>query len=355
MRLIANVIIWLCLLVGSNAIAVDSAVPQTFEEICKRDASGYPADPDIVNCWGFESDDEMVYHDPAGPNTQCTDPATGEHLLAWHPNGISNSTPMQNSGINRETCLYPLRDPTVSTSGSHSLKVVQVDYGGGANSGSTFHPYFKHQIGSDGKRKVAGFGAGGELWIHWRYRQNQGLFNYHSKRFMVTHEQSAFEHVMIASGANGLSDPPYNIVCAYNNKGTYTYGCSKSKNYEANVWHTFVMYVKLPDNAPDWTNGIFRLYMDGELVISRDNYRMGGGVGLLEPYSESIDWETQHDIAALMRLDFLLFENGKSGTGSRPEGIMWIDDVIVSKKALPAVIPDGDILVPNNPTDLAAD
>lgn len=352
MKLIAGVLISIFLLVSNNAIAVDSAVPQTFDDICQRDASGYPADPDIVNCWGFESDNEFVYHDPTGPNTQCVDPVTGDHLLDWHPNGISNPTPMQNAGINGQTCLYPLRDPTVATSGSHSLKVVQVDWGGGANSGSTFHPYFKYQTGSDGKLKVAGFGAGGEFWVHWRFRQNQGLFSYHSKRFMVTHEQSAFENVLIASGASGLNDPPHNVPCAYNNKGTFTYGCASSKRYEANYWHTFVMYTKLPDNAPDWTNGVFELYMDGELVISRNGVRMGGGVGLLEPYSENIDWETQHSIAAMMRLDFLLFENGKSGTGNRPEGIMWVDDVIVSKAPLPTIIPSGGSVGPENPTSL---
>lgn len=335
-----------------SVLAVDANMPQTFEQICARDASGYPADPDIVNCWGFESENDFVYHDPQGPSSPCVDPSTGKHILADHPNGYINPTPMQNANINPATCLYPTRVTEHATSGNYSLKVVQIDEGG-ANSGGTFHPYFKHYIGSDGRRKIAGFGAGGDIWIHWRYRQNSGLFNYHSKRFMVTHEGSSFEDVLGAYGGNGtIGDPPYRYVCAYNNKGSYTFGCSDTKFYEANKWHTFVMHVKIPDNA-DLNNGEFDLYMDDELIISRQNTPMRG-VGLFQPYSDDIDWETDHGIGALLRLDFLLFENGKTGVGTRPLGAMWIDDVIVSKKRLPTVIPEGGAVGPQNPSNLTA-
>jgi len=351
----------LVLLSSSGIHAFDPNVPQTFDALCKRDSSGYPADSDIVNCWGFETDEELFYHDPLGTNSPCKN-ANGSHILADHPNGISNPVPYLNAGVNTTTCLHPERVTEFSTSGTHSIKVVQVDYGGG-NSGGTFRPYFKHYIGADGKQKFAGFGAGGELWIHWRYRQNNELFQYHSKRFMVTHKDSTYEHVLIAVGTpgGGRGDPPYKYLCAYNYKGALSYGCSDTLVYEANKWHTFVMHIKIPDVIDDQagtSNGLFELFMDGQRVVHAPNFRNSPccGPAYVGAYNDALDFETQHDLNVLMRLDFLLFENGKTGTGSRPMGAMYIDDVVVSRKQLPTILPSGDRdnLPPSPPQGLTA-
>ncbi len=340
------------LLACCAANAFDTNTPQTFDQLCARDSSGYPADPDVINCWGFESDSEFYYRNHG---STCTDPDTGAPLFSDHVNGDLNSTPVLNGIMNSQTCLYPKRVAQHSTSGSYSLLVQQVDEGGG-NGGGTFAPYFKHYIGSDGKRKFAAFGAGADFWIHWRYRQDANLFNYHSKRFMVTHEESAYEIVLNAyQPGGGNTTPPFNAMCAYNNKGTYGFGCATSKFYEADKWHTIMMHIRLADNAA-LTNGLFELWFDGERVLFQDGFPMNG-LELFEPYADDLDWETQHEINALMRLDFLLFENGKTGVGSRPPGSMYIDDVIVSTKRPPVILGagGGDGVAPMAPEGLTVD
>ena len=357
MKTILSLVGILTLLSSSGAHAFETNVPKTFDELCRRDSSGFPADPDVVNCWGFESDEELVYHDPSGPSSPCRD-ASGRHILADHPNGTLNPEPIQNAYINTETCLYPDRVSTFAASGTHSLKIVQIDEGGG-NSGGTFHPWFKHYIGADGRRKFAGFGAGGELWIHWRYRQNEGLFQYDSKRFMVTHRYSSYEHVLGAYGSiNGAThSPPHNYVCAYNYKGSGSYGCSDTSFYEPDKWHTFVMHVKIPDPG-DLNSGLFELFMDGQRILHRPNFHnpeafTPADVGA---YNDALDYETERDHNILLRLDFLLFENGKTGVGTRPEGVMYVDDIIVSRKELPTVLTSGgsETPVPNPPQSLSA-
>lgn len=330
---------------------------QTFDEICAKGADGFPSDPNIVNCWGFESEAEIFYHDRFEDN--CKD---NDSFLRNHVNGHRNGFPGANAGVNTSTCLYPKIDNSVSASGSGSLKIIQVDDAAGDdNSAGTFYPYMKKYRDANGVWRHDAFGRGGEFWIHWRYRQDEGLFQYGAKRFMVTEHGSSFEQVLTAFADANSKFPagpgePYRYVCAYSHKGQYGWGCSNNKFYEAETWHKIEMHVRVPtsDTAND---GIFELFFDNELILSgTDPLAIGRSIEINEPYAVGLDLNTTYgnNTYGYFRLDFLLFENGKfQHSPPRPQGSMWIDDVVVSRTRIPDLSGGGVTRVtPNPPTDL---
>lgn len=330
-----------------------SAEATTFDELCQKGADGFPTDPNIVNCWGFESESEIFYH----RGNACND---NDEFLNNHVNGHSNPVPGANAKVNTDTCLYPKIDNSLSTSGSGSLKVIQVDDpSGNADSGGTFFPYMKQYKDANGVWRHDAFGRGGEFWIHWRYRQDIGLFQYGAKRFMVTEHGSSFEQVLTAfANANGKfpagPGEPYKYICSYSMKGQYDHGCSGTKFYEANKWHKVEMHVKVP-SAPGANDGVYEVFVDGERVIySTDSASIDSGIEINEPYAVGLDNATTYanETYAYFRLDFLLFENGKyQHNPPRPQGSMWIDDVIVSRTRITNLVENGAV-APNPPTQL---
>lgn len=332
----------------------------TFAEICSRGDDGFPSNPQVINCWGFEDEAEIFYHDSG--REDCKDDA----FLWNHVNGHRNGVPKSNAGVANTTCLYPKIDRTHSTSGTGSLKIVQIDdEGNSKNSGGTFRPYMKRYKGDDGKWKIDAFGRGGEFWIHWRYRQDEGLFSYGAKRFMVTEHGSTFEQVLgaYASRKGGFPNMPgsyYDYVCAYSMKGVYGYGCAEDIRYQADVWHRIEMHVKLPttDSSND---GIFELYFDGVKVMDetripegKRNAAIGKGVEIDEPYATGLSWQQTYGQRTFgyFRLDFLLFENKKYRRDpARAPGAMWIDDVIVSTTRI--VPTDTPSIPPSSPRNLS--
>lgn len=329
------------------------AQTETFDEICKKGADGFPTDPNIVNCWGFESESEIFYHDSYV--NQCKD---NDSFLKNHVNGTTNGVPGLNALVNTSTCLYPKIDNTMSASGKGSLKIVQVDDPTGQpNSGGTFRPYMKNYKDNNGVWKHDAFGRGGEFWVHWRYRQDAGLFNYGAKRFMVTEHNSSFEQVLTAfASVNGKfpagQGEPYKYVCSYSMKGMFGHGCSGKKFYEADKWHKIEIHVKVPtsDTSDD---GIYEVFFDNERILySTDAAAIAQGIEINEPYAVGLDHETTYanDTYAYFRLDFLLFENGKyQHSPPRPQGSMWIDDIVVSRTRIKGF---GDLVAPKPPTQL---
>ena len=331
------------------------AEAETFDGLCKKGADGFPTDPNIVNCWGFESESEIYYHDYY--TDQCND-----SFLQNHVNGSSNGVPRLNAIVNTSTCLYPKIDNTLSASGTGSLKIVQVDDPvGQANSGGTFRPYIKNYSDSNGIWKHDAFGRGGEFWIHWRYRQDAGLFHYGAKRFMVTEHGSYFEQVLTAfANSSGKfpagPDEPYKYICSYSMKGQYGYGCSSTKVYEENKWHKIEMHVKVPTSDSS-NDGIYEVFFDNERILhSTDAASISAGIDVDVPYAVGLDHDTTYaqETYAYFRLDFLLFENGKyQHNPPRPQGSMWIDDIVVSRTRIPGLDGNGvNSVKPNPPTQL---
>jgi hypothetical protein len=127
------------------------------------------------------------------------------------------------------------------------------------------------------------------------------------------------------------------------------------------------MHIIVPDNAQS-NNGTFELFMDGKKVISHvGNVRQPLSVpDFPVGYTEDLDWDTHKDVDALMRLDFTLFENGKNRANNpyaqyipsnRGVGVMYIDDVIVSRKRPPEILASGvaaDTTSPTPPTNIRA-
>jgi hypothetical protein len=328
---------------------------KTFNELCKKGADGFPTDPNIVNCWGFESESEIFYHDRNDDTCANTD-----SFLANHVNGHRNGSPGANASVNTQTCLYPKIDNSISTSGNGSLRIIQVDDPlGDDNSAGTFYPYMRQYRDANGVWKHDAFGRGGEFWVHWRYRQDAGLFNYGAKRFMVTEHGSSFEQVLTAFADANMKFPaapgePYKYICSYSMKGQHGHGCSSTKFYEANKWHKIEMHVKVP-SALGANDGIYEVFVDGERVIhSTDATSIDRGIDINEPYVVGLDNATTYanQTYAYFRLDFLLFENGKfQHNPPRPQGSMWIDDIVVSRTRIANLVESGTI-TPKPPTRL---
>lgn len=370
------------LLCSNLALAVD------FAQMCERDSNGDFTNSNVVNCFGFEDLNELYYGEPR-------EGCSADAYLNSQPNGFNNKEPVSNVSMGKGgTCLYPKVDSSVSSSGGNSLKIVQSDVApaGTGNPGGTFKPYFG-KVSNLQNGKFAGFGVGGEFWIQWRYRQDQNLFKYSAKRFMVTHRQSYFEEVLIAKNnrdeTGGKHAPPFDVLASYAHKGSGAnaqgHGDSGDTRLKADRWHTLLMHVKMstntedkqdrnfnntPDGRPDLNNGTIEIFLDGELIMATypetdSNGNLTNGLkvhqlDLFEPWSDNLDWQSQKDMDAFMRLDFLLFENESSRIGTRdllglrPEGSMWIDDVIVSTAPIPDLYGDADTIPPKAPQDLQA-
>lgn len=366
----------------------------TFEDYCEKDAAGKYINDKILNCHGFEDEREIFYR-------RSSDSCQSDSFLNSHPNGTRNIMPILNASVDSTTCYYPKIDFTQSASGKGSLRILQSDKSTNNNAGGTFQPFFGQR--GPGEETFSAIGAGGEFWIHWRYRQNKELAEYGGKRFMVTHKQSYFEEVLIAKGEkrNGAEVPPFKILKGYNHKGSganhQSHTWNANKVLENDKWHTIVMHIKMstneedimdrrfnltPDGRPDLNNGTLEVFLDGVLIIHEypefdSQGRVTNGLkmhqlDLFEPYKEKIPYtgtylhkydnelKSNEGMSAYMRLDFLLYENSKARHreefgGPRPDGTMWIDDVIVSREPIPTI--DGtpsirDTVAPNKPTNL---
>ena len=87
------------------------------------------------------------------------------------------------------------------------------------------------------------------------------------------------------------------------------------------------------DGRPDLNNGKLEVFLDGKRILRQDRLKMHQ-LDLFEAYTEDFDWETRRGQDAYFRLDFLLYENRKKPEG-RPDGNMWIDDVVISREKIP--------------------
>lgn len=352
------------LLLFSGLSAPTAATAQTFEEICDL--------PSTVNCWGFESEDEMYYTWPVG--TSCDN----DQFLQNHPNGRNGF------GLDRRTlgntaaktdnlagrCMYPRRDSTYSTSGNSSLKFTIPSQSGQQTSGF-FNPVFK-RLGPPGDYTFAKFGPGGEFWVRFSMRNSADLLTtfYEGIGGSSTGTKRLIIHGLESSESleeTIVDQFQRRVPQMYSNSGTEDYGiqdyigCTSSlapdypeppcRRFLSETWRTYQVHVIVADN-PARNNGVVELYLDDEPdpIIRVTNSDMSG-LEIDVPYTETARWDYMSN--GYGKLLFSLFATGKDANQVHPEAHMWIDDVVISFSRVPEI--GGTTVRPNPPSNVTVE
>ena len=349
------------LLICIGLMASPPASAQTFEEICSL--------PTTVNCWGFESEDDLYYTWPVGGSCD------NDTFLQTHPNGRNGF------GLDRSTlgnvaakidnlagrCIYPQRDSTYSTSGLSSFKFTIPSQSGQQTSGF-FNPVFK-RLGPPGDYTFAKFGPGGEFWVRFSMRNSAELLN---TTYQGIGGSSTGTKRLIIHGLESSESLEETIVDQfqrrvpqmYSDSGTEDYGiqpyigCTSAqapdypeppcRRFIAEQWRTYQVHVIVADN-PARNNGLVELYLDDEPdPIIRVTNSDHNGVQITEPYTETAKWDYLSN--GYGKLLFSLFATGKDSGQVHPEAYMWIDDVVVSFTRVPEI--GGTTVRPNPPANV---
>jgi hypothetical protein len=343
----------------------------TFSQVCGLSTT--------INCWGFESENELFYtwrtNDNCNNDTFLRNHVNGNNDYGLDRRSPGNTTARIWNIGNR--CYYPKRDTTFAASGSSSLKFWFPSQTADITS-ADFNPVFKYRV-VNGEYRFARFGPGGEFWVRFAMRQTPELLNpiYRRtggggisgiKRLIVHGYESSesLEETIQDLWQRGLPQ-------MYSDSGTEDYGvqdvigCSRRnpdvqasyteppcRKFKANVWEVYQIHVKVATNAPAYDNGVVELYIDDEPnpIIRVTNSSMSG----LTPgpaYTEDAIWnETTNGYG---KLTFTLYTTDKDINQVHPEGYMWIDDVVVSHTRVPKI--DGNVSEtnpPKAPTNLRA-
>ena len=375
---------------------------ETFDQLCATVPGTDKFDPDhyinsdIINCWGFENEtstnsDMYIGWKSASPrDSKCAD----DPGIKSHPNynmsGKSdgrNVPPLRNTTANyneaHQKCYYPIVDDTLASSGSKSLKLRYPEL---MNNPGEFQPFFKvNKV--NGQYEILQVGRGGEIWIRFSMRQDQNLLRYawKQKRFIASAWSQSFnlEETLTASAATQTANPENLIPFMYSDSGNEHYAgdfgpfnrpqgqkscASRFRDNKdqtltepcrlmvPNVFEVYEIQIVGATNA-NLDNGRVRLYVNGRLVMDVDDSDMGS-LDLTQPYrllQESGDTSWYQNNDGYSRMSFTLYSNHKNDDSQHPEAAMWIDDVIVSTKRMPAI--DGtnvaDLVAPDSPTELS--
>jgi hypothetical protein len=335
----------------------------TFQQVCGLSTT--------INCWGFESENELYYH--WYTNENCN----RDSFLLNHPNGNNpfgldrrspgNTTArIWNIG---DRCHYPKRDTTYAASGASSLKFTLPSQSAAVTSGD-FNPVFKYRV-VNGQYRFARFGPGGEFWVRFAMRQTQDLLNPIYRRSggggisgikrMIVHGYESSESLEEAMQDIWQRGVPQ----LYSDSGTEDYGvqdvigCPRQnpdvassyteppcRKWKANQWVVFQIHVKVATNAPRYDNGVVELYIDDEPnpIVRVTNSSMSG-LTAGPAYTEDAIWDDVTN--GYGKLTFTLYTTDKDINQVHPEAYMWIDDVVVSHTRVPKI--DGNVSETNPP------
>jgi hypothetical protein len=248
----------------------------------------------------------------------------------------------------------------------------------GAYAAGGFNPVFK-RIGDPPNSTFARFGPGGEFWVRFAMLQNQAILTtvYERNGGGKGSNNSGIKKIVIhAYEPNGELEEALvdgwhrRIPQMYSNSGNEHYGVqdhigcfennkinrdyNNPSNYpeppcwkfKANRWQVFQVHIIVasasdPDNCRSLgtCTGIVELYVDDQptpiiRVLNADHHTATG-----PPYSETALWGRSTDGYGQLSITF--YATRKDPNQVHPEGIVWYDDVVVSRVRVPPLTGPG--------------
>jgi hypothetical protein len=241
-----------------------------------------------------------------------------------------------------------------------------------------FNPVFK-RIGDPPNSTFVRIGPGGEFWVRFAIRQNDAMLKtvYNRKgggpksnnggtKKIIVHGHSPSGELeetvvdgwhrrvpqMYSNGGNEHYGVQDYIGCTENN--TFNRDYNHPSNYpeppcwkfKANRWQVFQVHVIAasasdPDNCRSLRRctGIVELYVDDQptpviRVLNADHHTATG-----PPYSDTSLWDGVSDGYGQLTITF--YATNKDPDQVHPEGIVWYDDIVVSRVRVPPLTGPG--------------
>jgi len=352
----------------------------TFEQVCALGTT--------INCWGFESPDNIFYaRGHLSPSACDSEPFIVNHINGNNDFGFSRQSWGNTTVVEAPAgqCNYPQIDSTFKTSGNSSLKFT-IPSGSGQGTSGNFKAPFK-RIGNPPNSTFGMFGPGSDFWVRWSERDNEALITNKYQR-KSGGAQGGVKRVIIhgvrSSGGNETTiqdTDQREIIQAYGDQGSDIHdeaqgniGCFANTNndsninsplnypeppcrkWKANEWVTYHVHIIIPN--PVSLPGTVEFYINDETtpIIRATNVTMNT-VSSPPGWTMNNTWDPAgNNEGGYGQFSFTLFATDKLPGESHPEGAMWIDDVVVSHTRVPPIAgtgsSSGDTTPPGSPTGL---